>query len=87
MAISEVRMATFKTLRPLWDSFIAGGGIIRPLPANKNLVGQYYEQFLELPVPFELAVLWVVGAVLEGTLVAALYWSGLLLVQLVGDIL
>jgi hypothetical protein len=52
-----------------------------------DLVGQYCEQFLELPVPFVLAVLWVVGAVLEGALVAALYWSGLLLVQLVGDIL
>ena len=56
-----------------------------------DLVGQYldqyYEQFLELPVPFVLAVLWVVGAALEGALVAALYWSGLLLVQLVGDIL
>jgi hypothetical protein len=52
-----------------------------------DLVGQYYEQFLELPVPFVLAVLWVVGAVLEGALVAALYWSGLLVVQLVGDIL
>jgi hypothetical protein len=42
---------------------------------------------LELPVPFVLAALWVVGAVLEGALLAALYWSGLLLVQLVGDIL
>ena len=52
-----------------------------------DLVGQYFEQFLELPGPFVLAVLWVVGAVLEGALVAALYWSGLLLVQLVGDIL
>jgi hypothetical protein len=52
-----------------------------------QLVGQYYEQFLELPVPVVLAVLWVVGAVLEGGVVAALYWSGLLLVPQVGDIL
>ena len=52
-----------------------------------DLVGQSYEQFLELPVPVVLAVLWVVGAVLEGTLVAALYWNGLVLVQLVGEIL
>ena len=52
-----------------------------------DLVGQYYEQFLELPVPFVLAVLWFVGAVIEGALVVALYWSGLVLVQLVGDIL
>jgi hypothetical protein len=60
-----------------------------PSPASQQepSIGQYYEQFLELPVPFELAVMRVVGAVLEGTLVAALYWSGLLLVQLVGDIL
>ena len=54
---------------------------------KENLVGQYYEQLLELPVPVVLAVMWVVGAVLEGTLVAALYWNGLVLVQLVGDIL
>jgi len=52
-----------------------------------DLVGQSYEQFLELPVPFTLAVLWFVGAVIEGALVVALYWSGLVLVQLVGDIL
>ena len=52
-----------------------------------DLVGQYYEQFLELPVPFVLAVLWFVGAVIEGAFLAALYWSGLLLVQLVGHIL
>ena len=54
---------------------------------KEDLVGQYYEQFLELPVPFVLAVLWFVGAVIEGALVVALYWSGLLLVPLVGDIL
>ena len=54
---------------------------------QEDLVGQYYEQFLELPAPVVLAVLWVVGAVLEGALVAALYWYGLFLVQLVGDIL
>jgi hypothetical protein len=52
-----------------------------------HLVGQYYEQFLELPVPMVLAVMWVVGAVLEGALVAALYWNGLVLVQLVEDII
>jgi hypothetical protein len=54
---------------------------------KEDLVGQYYEQFLELPVPVVLAVMWVVGTVLEGALVAALYWNGLVLVQLVGDIL
>jgi hypothetical protein len=52
---------------------------------KEDLVSQYYEQFLELPVPVVLAVMWVVGAVLEGSVVAALYWSGLVLVQLVGE--
>ena len=32
-----------------------------------------YEGFLELPVPVVLAVLWVAGAVLEGSCIAALY--------------
>ena len=54
---------------------------------KEDLVGQYYERFLELPVPLVLAVMWVAGAVLEGALVAALYWNGLVLVQLVGDII
>jgi hypothetical protein len=54
---------------------------------KEDLVGQYYAQFLELPVSVVLAVMWVVGATLEGALVATLYWSGLVLVQLVGDIL
>jgi hypothetical protein len=61
---------------------VARGGTL----LKDDLVGHYYEQFLELPVPVVLAVLWVVGAVLEGGVVA-LYWSGLLLVQQVGDIL
>ena len=63
--------------------FVARGGTL----LQEDLVGQYYEQFLELPVPVVLTVMWVVGAVLEGALVAALYWYGLVLVQLVGDIL
>ena len=54
---------------------------------QEDLVGQYYEQFLKLPGPIVLAVMWVVGAVLEGALVAALYWNGLVLVQLVEDII
>jgi hypothetical protein len=64
------------------DLVARGGTLLRD-----DLVGQYYERFLELPVPFVLAVLWFVGAVIEGALVVALYWSGLVLVQLVGDIL
>jgi hypothetical protein len=46
---------------------------------KEDLISQSYEQFLELPVPVVLAVMWVAGAVLEGSLVAALYWSGLVL--------
>ncbi len=38
-----------------------------------------YERFLELPVPVVLAVLWLVGAVLEGicvlTLFLTAYWA------------
>jgi hypothetical protein len=40
------------------------------------------EQFLDLPVAVVLLVLWVVGAVLEGAFVAALYWNGLVVVKL-----
>ena len=42
-------------------------------------IGQLYEGFLELPVAVVLAVLWLVGAVLEGTCALALFlvahWS------------
>ena len=42
-------------------------------------VGLAYERFLELPVAVVLSVLWLVGAVLEGMCVLALflmaYWS------------
>jgi hypothetical protein len=47
-------------------------------------LAQGYERFLELPVPVVLALLWVVGVVLEGLCVAALYWNGLVLVRLLG---
>jgi hypothetical protein len=46
---------------------------------------QGYEQFLELPVPVVLMMLWVGGAVLEVLCVAelySLYWNGLALVEL-----
>ena len=45
---------------------------------------QGYEQFLELPVPVVLMMLWVAGAVLEVLCVAelySLYWNGQVLVQ------
>jgi hypothetical protein len=36
-------------------------------------VGQAYERFLELPVAVVLAVLWLVGAMLEGICALALF--------------
>jgi hypothetical protein len=48
-------------------------------------VEQGYERFLKMPVPVVLAVLWVVGVVLEVLCVVelyALYWNGLVLVEL-----
>jgi hypothetical protein len=39
-------------------------------------VGQLYEGFLELPVAVVLPVLWLLGAVLEGTCVVALVLVG-----------
>ena len=46
---------------------------------NGQVVGQAYGRFLELPLAVVLAVLWLVGAVLEGMCVVALYqmayWS------------
>ena len=47
----------------------------------KEEIGQIFEWFLELPVAVVLAVLWVVGAVLEGACALALYLAGLVLVQ------
>jgi hypothetical protein len=51
-------------------------------------LAQGYERFLETPVPVVLVVLWVVGVVLEGLCVAALYslyWNGQVLVQVLGE--
>ncbi len=46
---------------------------------NGHEVGQAYGWFLELPVGVVLAVLWLVGALLEGICVLTLflmaYWS------------
>ena len=44
-------------------------------------VGRAFEWFLELPIAVVLGVLWVVGAVLEGTGMLVLYLGGLLLVR------
>ena len=45
-------------------------------------VGQAYERFLELPVVVVLAVMWLAGAALLGSIGLALYWTGWVLVQL-----
>jgi hypothetical protein len=44
-------------------------------------VGRAFEWFLESPIAVVLGVLWVVGAVLEGTGMLVLYLGGLLLVR------
>ena len=44
-------------------------------------VGEPYEAFLELPAFMVIAVLWVVGAVLEVACVGALYEAGSMLVR------
>ena len=49
---------------------------------------QGYEQFLEMPVPVVLVVLWVAGVVVEVLCVAelySLYWNGQVLVQVLGE--
>ena len=46
-------------------------------------VGRTYERFLGLPPAFVLAVMWVAGAALLGSIALALYWTGWVLVQLV----
>jgi hypothetical protein len=45
-------------------------------------VGRTCERFLELPVVFVLAVMWLAGAALLGSIALALYWTGWVLVQL-----
>ena len=45
-------------------------------------IGQAYEQFLEIPVVV-LAVLWIVGVALLGSMALVLYMIGMGLVQLV----
>jgi hypothetical protein len=45
-------------------------------------VGPTYERFLELPVVVVLAVMWMAGAALMGSITLALYWTGWVLVQL-----
>ena len=46
-------------------------------------IAQAYERFLEMPVLVVLAVMWVAGATLLGSLALALYMVGSLLVQVI----
>ena len=48
------------------------------------MVRRYEERFLQMPVAFVLAVMWVAGTILIGSCVAALYKGVLLLARLVG---
>ncbi len=47
-------------------------------------IGRAYERFLELPVAFVLAVMWVVGVALMGSGALVLYSVGVVLVGLMG---
>jgi hypothetical protein len=44
-------------------------------------VGQAYERFLELPVVVVLAVMWLAGAALLGSVALVLYSAGWVLVR------
>jgi hypothetical protein len=46
-------------------------------------IARAYERFLEMPVLVVLAVLWVAGAALLGSLALALYMAGSLLVRVI----
>jgi hypothetical protein len=56
----------------------------RRAPARLPLtIGQAYERFLELPPAFVLAVMWVAGAALLGSIALVLYSVGWVLIQAV----
>jgi hypothetical protein len=48
---------------------------------GKEQIEQIYEWFLDLPVAVVLAVMWLVGAVIEGTCVLGLYLAALVMVR------
>ena len=58
---------------------------MRPqIPSDKRFIGKAYNRFLNLPVPFVLAVSWFVGVVLIGSCALALYMLWLLLQATLG---
>ncbi len=57
---------------------------VNPDAKRGGSVVRQYERFLQMPVAFVLAVMWVAGAILIGSCVATLYEGVLLLARLVG---
>jgi hypothetical protein len=47
-------------------------------------IGTAYERFLDLPVPVVLAILWLTGIVLIGSIAAMFYLYGALLWRIAG---
>ncbi len=56
----------------------------RDVERGGSVVRQYEERFLQMPVAFVLAVMWVAGAILIGLCVATLHEGVLLVARLVG---
>jgi hypothetical protein len=65
---------------------IAAGSSSTTAPTPKR-IARAYERFLEMPVLVVLAVLWVAGAALLGSLALALYMVGSLLVPVIAGAL
>jgi hypothetical protein len=51
---------------------------------RRERIGRVYEQFLELPVPVVLVILWLAGVALIGFIAAALYLYGAMLWRVAG---
>ena len=63
------------------------GSPTRTSPSFSRPIARAYERFLELPHLVVLAVLWVAGAALLGSLALALYMVGSLLVRVLAGAL
>ncbi len=56
----------------------------RNVKREGSVVRHQYEEFLQMPVAFVLAVMWAAGAILIGLCVATLHEGVLLVARLVG---
>ncbi len=65
------------------DRLIRADNPVAPQRPPAGPVADAYGRFLELPVPVVLAVLWLVGVVLLGTVVIAAYSAEVLLLAAV----